>query len=140
MAKNKNTDTVINIDAEEQKLLAQLDALKEKKVAAETARLNKIADIVRGFPAMLGVTSFAEVIALMKHVEKGTLGKVDATARAYVKLTDAQKVTIKERLAKGEQVSVLANEYGVSVGTVYNMKKGKDEAEVTPVAEPIAAS
>lgn len=136
MAKNTKNE-VIDINAEEQKLLAQLAALKEKKAAAETARLNKIADIVRSFPEMLGVTTLAEVIALMKHVEKGTLGKVDATARPYVKLTDEQKTTIKARLAKGEQVSVLANEYNVSGGTIYNIKKGD---EVAPVAQPIAAS
>ncbi len=141
MAKNTKNG-VVDINAEEQKLLAQLAALKEKKAAVEKARLDKIAETVRGFPEMLGVATLGDVINFIKQVEKGTLGKVDATVgRTYTRLTDAQRATVKERLAKGEQVSVIADSMGLQYGTVYAIKKGEAAAPVAEtVAAPVAAS
>lgn len=138
MAKNKNETAAEKIA----RITAELEAAKAEVAAEETARLEKLANIVRGFPKQLGVATMGDVISLIKQVEKGTLGKLDASAgRAYVKLTDEQKVTVKARLAKGEQVSVLANEYGVSTGTIYNLKKDKeDSTPATEVAAPVAAS
>lgn len=127
----KNIKTAVDLDSEETALLAKLAAIKEKKLAAETARLDKIAETVNGLPAMLGVTNFADVINLIKQVEKGTLGKLATSARAYVKLTEENKTAIMARLVAGgpaNQVSVLANEFGVSSGTIYNLKKGQSVA------------
>jgi hypothetical protein len=140
MAKNKEIN-VQDINAEEASLLAKLAIVKQKKADAETARVEGIANQVRAFPKLLGVETLAEVMAIVKGVEKGTLGKLDASAsRSYTRLTDEQKAGITERLKKGEQVSNLAREFGVSDGTVYGLKEAAGLTNKrTPVAAPVAA-
>ena len=142
MAKKNET---VDIATQEANLLAQLAAIREQKAVAETARIEGIANQVRAFPKLLGVATLAEVMAIVKSVEKGTLGKLDASAsRSYTRLSDEQKAAITERLKKGEQVSNLANEFGVSGGTVYGLKQDagltNKRTPVAVVVAPIAAS
>lgn len=143
MAKiNKNETAQEKID----RLTAEMAQAKAEVAAEQTARNEEIATKVRSLTKMFGVATLADVISLVKSVEKGTLGKLDASAsRSYVKLTDAQKDTIKARLAKGgsgNQVSELAAEFGVSTGTIYNLKEKKAEASAPATSEvaPAAAS
>ena len=124
---------------------AELAAAKAEAAAEVEARNEEIATKVRSLTKMFNVATLADVISLVKSVDKGTLGKLDASAsRSYVRLTPEQKATIRERRAKGgsgNQVSELATEFNVSVGTIYNVEKGKDEAAPAPAAsEAVAAS
>ena len=143
MAKNKVETAQEKIARIQAELVAAQKALADE----QTARNEEIATKVRGLTKMFNVATLADVIALVKSVDKGTLGKLDASAsRSYVRLTPEQKVTIRERRAKGgsgNQVSELAAEFNVSVGTIYNVEKGKDEAAPAPSASeaaPVAAS
>lgn len=116
------------------RLQAEILTAQNEVAAEETARIEKLASLIREFPKTLGVTTMSEVIALIKAVEKGTLGKIDQSAsRSYVRLTSEQRDTVKARLAKGEQVSVIADSMGFQYGTVYAIKKGVTvEVAVTP--------
>lgn len=126
------------------RLQAEINAAQAEVAAEETARIEKIASLIREFPAKLGVATMGDVINLCKQVEKGTLGKLDASAsRSYKRLSDAEKATITERLKKGEQVSALAKEYGVSDGTVYGLKQDAgltNKRTPAPVAAPAPAA
>lgn len=126
MAKTNNKETAAEKIA---RLQAEMAAAQAEVAAEETERNEKIAGNVRKLTETFGVATLADVISLIKQVEKGTLGKLDASAsRSYVRLTDAQKVAIRARLVtggSGNQVSELAAEFGVSIGTIYSMKKEK---------------
>lgn len=141
MAKeNKNKETAAEKISRLQSEMAEAQA---EVIAEQTARNEKIANTVRGLVAVFGVSTLGDVINLIKQVERGTLGKLDASAsRSYVKLTDEQKAGIRARLAiggSGNQVSELAAEFGVSVGTVYGMKKGKEDAASAVESAPATA-
>lgn len=142
MAKNK-TETAQEKIA---RLEAEMAQAKSEAAAEVEARNEEIAKNVRKLTDTFGVATLADVISLIKQVEKGTLGKLDASAsRAYVRLTDEQKTAIRARLAKGgsgNQVSELAAEFNVSGGTIYNLKKEKVEAPAPAASEvaPAAAS
>ena len=147
MAKNKNETAQEKIA----RLQAEMAAAQKEVEAEQTAKNEATATNVRKLTKMFGVPTLADVISLIKQVEKGTLGKLDASAsRAYVRLTDEQKTEIKARLAKGgsgNQVSELAAEFNVSGGTIYNLKKEKvgvpapaTPEVVTSEVAPVAAS
>jgi len=149
MAKNTATKnmSLADIATEEQKLKAQLEALATARQAQETAAREKIANQVRELPKMLGVGSLADVINLVRQVEKGTLGKLATDAsRSYVRLTDEQKKEIVAKLKNGIQASVLVVEYGVSAPTIQAIKKDAGlvrsyaprEAAAAPATETVA--
>lgn len=126
MANNKSVEntSLASLQAEEDKLKAQLAAIAEKRQAAEIAKTEKLANQVRGLPALLGVGSLSDVISLVRQVDKGTLGKLATDAsRSYVRLTDAQKAEIVEKLKGGAQASALVAQYGVSAPTIQAIKK-----------------
>lgn len=142
MAKNK--DKVETVEEKMARLQAEMLEAQNELAAEKAKRNDEIANKVNGLLKTFNVATLGDVINLIKQVEKGTLGKLDGAARSYNKLTDEQRISIKARLTKGEQVSMLANEFGVSTGTVYLIKKGEKEvapvAPVAPIAEQIAAS
>ena len=125
MAKNTTKNmSLADIATEEQKLKAQLEALATARQAQETAAREKVANQVRELPKLLGVGSLADVINLVRQVEKGTLGKLATDAsRTYVRLTDEQRKEIAAELGKGVQASVLVVKYGVSAPTIQAIKK-----------------
>ena len=146
MAK-KNDNKVETADEVIAKLTAQLAAAQELKAKEIEARNEEIATNVRKLTDTFGVATLSDVINLIKQVEKGTLGKLDKTAsegRTYTRLTDEQKDTIRARRAKGgsgNQVSELATEFNVSIGTIYNLSKETAETPAAPAeVVPVAAS
>jgi hypothetical protein len=140
--------SLAEIASQEQKLKAQLAELANAREAQETAAREKIATQVRELPKMLGVGTLADVINLVRQVEKGTLGKLAADAsRSYVRLTEAQRAEIVEQLKKGIQASTLVEKYGVSAPTIQSIKKDAglvksyNKGEATPAAtEAVAAT
>ena len=138
----KINKTVLNLDNEEQKLLLQLEAIKTQRADAQRANDEATAQKVHGLTKLFGVSTLAEVISLVKKVEKGIVGNVDASAstRSYVRLSDEQKVAVATRLANGEQVSAIAKEMGINAPVVYALKRKASEASATSAAETVAAS
>ncbi len=142
---NKNKETAAEKIA---RLQAEIAAAQNEVAAEETARLEKLASLIREFPKSLGVATFGDVINLIKQVEKGTLGKVDASAgRTYVRLTDEQKNEIKATLKAGgpaAQPSALVAKYGVSAGTIHGLKQEaglvKSRTEAAPAVAAVATA
>lgn len=127
MAKDKNETAEQRIA----RLNAELAAAQEQVKAEQAARNETIAENVRKLVKMFGVATLGDVISLIKKVEKGVLGKLDASAsRTYIRLSAEQRAAVKARLANGEQVSVIADSMGLQYGTVYAIKKGKTEEAV----------
>lgn len=130
--------------------LAKLRAKQEKiaaREAAEQERKNQeLAETIDGLPEMLGVSDLDSVIKVIRQRQRGTLGKlvkVETVGRTYTKVTPEVREQIVARLkvgGSGNQLSELASEFGVSTGTIFNIKKdaglvAKRGASEAPAAE-----
>lgn len=120
------------IAAKRAALAAEMEMLANAEKQMLEAEHAKVAETVNSIPALLGVESLDAAVALIRSVQKGTYGKLDAAANAVaarkvpVVLSDAQKAKIVERLkvgGPGNQLSELAKEFDVSTGTVFGLKK-----------------
>lgn len=133
---NKLPVTIETLSEQEAKLQAQLAAIAAKKTDLKQKGIQELTAKVNELPKSLGVNTLGEVIALIKHVEKGTLGVESGPGRAYKQLTEAEDAALIADLTAGgpaNQVSALAVKYGVSEGTVWRKKKeaGLTAAKVT---------
>lgn len=137
MSKSKSSViTLATVGSLKASLQAQLAAAEQQEKELKANELAKLTDKVNGLPKLLSVNTLGEVIALIKHVEKGTLGVESGPGRAYKQLTEAEDAALIADLTAGgpaNQVSALAVKYGVSEGTVWRKKKeaGLTAAKVT---------
>lgn len=132
--KSNNSKNTLSLEEQEQKLLASLEAIRQKQADAKAAKLKETENTVNSFPSQLGVSSLAEVIALIKHVEKGTLGREGAKvgSRGFNEMTDTLKASVVEYLTKNPaaQNSEVSALFNVAPVAVWHIRK--DNAALNP--------
>lgn len=137
------------IAAKRAALAAEMEMLANAEKQILEAEHAKVAQTVNGIPALLGVETLDAAVALIRSVQKGTYGKLDAAAnanaarKAPVVLSDEQKAKIVERLkvgGPGNQLSELAKEFDVSAGTVFGLKKAAGLVVARETSAPAASA
>jgi hypothetical protein len=148
VAKNKQNQS-LSIEEQLAQLEAQRAALLEQKQNAERQRNENIANAVKDFiPTLreLGANiadgDFKSLVATIRHVENGTLGKVgeSGTRKARVELSDEDKQKVVADFKAGMQVSQVSEKWNISSATAWGIKKAAGLVVARDAAPAAAAA